>query len=216
MKRLFSIIILSIFTLTLSAQTTIDTDQGASKILDNVLKKYNSYGTMSIDFSFKSEKNKVVIMTTKGKLLIKGKKYYATFNEQVYGCDSLMVWNYQKEGNEANLYEFDETEAPIFHPTKFIANWKNEFKVKFIREEFTNNISTQILDLIPIKQTNYYKIRIFIDKNKKEIIKTQIFDKNNTIYNYFITKMVANTPIQDATFKFNKNNYPNVQINDMR
>ena len=216
MKRLFSIFLSTIFALTLSAQTSIDTDQGASKILDNVLKKYNSFGTMSIDFTFKSEKNKTVLMTTKGKLLIKGKKYYATFNEQVYGCDSLMVWNYQKEGNEANLYEFDEAEAPIFHPTKFISNWKNEFQIKFIREEFTNNISTQIIDLIPKKQTNYYKIRIFIDKNKKEIIKTQIFDKNNTIYNYFITKMVANTPIQDATFKFNKNNYPNVQINDMR
>jgi len=216
MKRLFSIILFAFFALTLSAQTTVDTDQGASKILDNVLKKYNSYGTMSIDFSFKSEKNKAVLLTAKGKLLIKGKKYYATFNEQVYGCDSLMVWNYQKEGNEANLYEFDESEAPIFHPTKFIENWKKEFSVKFIREEFSNNISTQIIDLIPKKQTSYYRIRIFIDKNKKEIIKTQIFDKDNTIYNYFITKMVANTPIQDVTFKFNKNNYPNVQINDMR
>lgn len=216
MKQLFSIIILGFLVLTLSAQTTVDTDQGASKILDLVLKKYNSYGTMSIEFSFKSEKNKSVLLTTKGKLYIKGKKYYATFNEQVYGCDSLMVWNYQKEGNEANLYEFDESEAPIFHPTKFIANWKKEFNIKFIREEFTNNISTQIIDLIPKKQTNYYRIRIFIDKNKKEIIKTQIFDKDNTIYNYFITKMIANSPIQDATFKFNPNNYPNVQINDMR
>ena len=216
MKRLFSIILFAFFALTLSAQTTVDTDQGASKILDHVLKKYNSYGTMSIDFSFKSEKNKTVLMTTKGKLLIKGKKYYATFNDQVYGCDSLMVWNYQKEGNEANLYDFDESEAPIFHPTKFIANWKKEFNIKFIREEFSNNVSTQIIDLIPKKQTNYFKIRIFIDKNKNEIIKTQIFDKNNTIYNYLITKMVANTPIPDATFKFNKNTYPNVQINDMR
>lgn len=216
MKRLFSIFLSTIFALTLSAQTSIDTDQGASKILDNVLKKYNSFGTMSIDFTFKSEKNKTVLMTTKGKLLIKGKKYYATFNEQVYGCDSLMVWNYQKEGNEANLYEFDESEAPIFHPTKFISNWEKEFSIKFIREEFTNNISTQIIDLIPKKQTNYYKIRIFIDKNKKEIIKTQIFDKDNTIYNYFITKLVSNTPIQDTIFKFNKSNYPNVQINDMR
>ena len=153
MKRLFSIILFAFFALTLSAQTTVDTDQGASKILDNVLKKYNSYGTMSIDFSFKSEKNKAVLLTAKGKLLIKGKKYYATFNEQVYGCDSLMVWNYQKEGNEANLYEFDESEAPIFHPTKFIENWKKELSVKFIREEFSNNISTQIIDLIPKKQT---------------------------------------------------------------
>lgn len=198
------------------SQQTVDTDQGASKILDQVIRKYNSFSTMTIDFTFKSEKNKSVIMSAKGQLIIKGKKYYATFNDQIYGCDSLMVWNYQKEGNEANIYAFDEAEAPIFHPTKFISNWKKEFNAKFIREDLSNNISTQIIDLIPKKASSYYKIRIFIDKNKNEIIKTQIFDKDNTIFYYNINKMTPNSPVQESVFKFNKNNYPNVQVNDMR
>ncbi len=198
------------------AQNQVDTDQGASKILENVLKKYNSFTSMSIDFSFKSEKNNKVIMTTTGNLIIKGKKYYAIFDQQIFACDSNIVWNYQKEGNEVTLYEYDESEAPIFHPTKFISNWKKEFKAKFIREENTNNKMIQIIDLVPIKSASYYKIRIYIDKNKNEITKTQIFDKDNTIYSYIITKMVTNSTINDSTFKFVKEKFPNVQVNDMR
>lgn len=216
MKRAIFIINLILSVFISQAQKPIDTDQGASKILEKVIQKYNSFSTMTIHFDFKSEKNKKILMTAKGNLIIKGKKYFATFNDQIYGCDSIIVWNYQKEGNEANIYEYDESEAPIFHPTKFIANWKKEFNAKFIRDEFSNNINTQIIDLVPIKSTSYYKIRIIIDKNKNEIIKTQIFDKDNTIFYYTISKMVPNASIQESIFKFNPKNYPNVQVNDMR
>ncbi|PKP19577.1 MAG: hypothetical protein CVU04_05645 [Bacteroidetes bacterium HGW-Bacteroidetes-20] len=198
------------------AQQQINTDQGASKIIDEVLVKYNSYSSMSIDFSFKTEKDKKVILTSKGKLIIKGKKYHATFDNQIFACDSLIVWNYQKEGNEVVIYEFDESEAPIFHPTKFISNWKNEFNGKFIREEVKNNKTLQIIDLTPKKSASYYKIRIFVDKSKKEITQTQIFDKDQTIYSYIITNLISNSNISDQVFKFNKTNFPNVQINDMR
>ncbi len=40
----------------------------------------------------------------------------------------------------------------------------------------------QIIDLTPKKGASYYKIRIFIDKSKKEIFQTQIFEKD---YLYF-------------------------------
>lgn len=217
MKNLFLFItFLSIVTVYSFGQTQVNTDQGATKIMEEVIAKYNTFSNMSIDFTFKSEKNKTVLLTSKGKLIIKGEKYHATFDNQIYACDSILVWNYQKEGNEVSLYEFDENEKPIFHPTKFISNWKTEFTAKFIREEFKNNKTIQIIDLTPKKGASYYKIRIFIDKNKKEIIQTQIFEKDNTIYSYIITSMITNSTISDQIFKFNKNNYPNVQINDMR
>ncbi len=216
MKRMFFTLI-SLFLISNSfAQQQINTDQGASKIIDEVLVKYNSYSSMSIDFTFKTEKNKKVILTSKGKLIIKGKKYHATFDNQIFACDSIIVWNYQKEGNEVVIYEFDESEAPIFHPTKFISNWKNEFNGKFIREEIKNNKTLQIIDLTPKKSASYYKIRIFVDKSKKEITQTQIFDKDQTIYSYVITNLISNSNISDQVFKFNKTNFPNVQINDMR
>lgn len=216
MKRMFFTLISIFFIYNSLGQQQINTDQGASKIIDEVLLKYNSFSSMSIDFLFKTEKDKKVLLTTKGKLIIKGKKYHATFDNQIFACDSVIVWNYQKEGNEVVIYEFDETEAPIFHPTKFISNWKNEFNGKFIREEMKNNKTIQIIDLMPKKSASYYKIRIFIDKSKKEITQTQIFDKDQTIYSYTITTMLSNTIISDQIFKFNKTNFPNVQINDMR
>ena len=56
-----------------------------------------------------------------------------------------------KDVNEVSIYEYDETEVPIFHPTKFLANWKKEFKARFIREETKNGRIVQIIDLIPLR-----------------------------------------------------------------
>jgi outer membrane lipoprotein-sorting protein len=213
---LLCIAFFSFLSLNSLAQTQVNTDQGATKIMDEVIAKYNTFSNMTIDFTFKSEKNKAVLYTSKGKLIIKGEKYHATFDNQIFACDSILVWNYQKEGNEVSLFEFDENDKPIFHPTKFIANWKNEFTAKFIREEFKNNKTLVIIDLTPKKGASYYKIRIFIDKSKNEITQTQIFEKDNTIYSYIITSMITNSTVSDQIFKFNKTNFPNVQINDMR
>ena len=83
MKRMFFTLISIFFIYNSLGQQQINTDQGASKIIDEVLLKYNSFSSMSIDFLFKTEKDKKVLLTTKGKLIIKGKKYHATDRKSV-------------------------------------------------------------------------------------------------------------------------------------
>ncbi|HHT52667.1 MAG: outer membrane lipoprotein carrier protein LolA [Bacteroidales bacterium] len=218
-KTIISWVAFISFTLLLfsiKGQTTVNMDQGAGAILEGVLAKYDSYSTMSIDFQFQTKKEKKTLSSLTGKLIIKKEKYHATLDGDIYACDKESVWNYQKDVNEVSIYEYDETEVPIFHPTKFLANWKKEFKARFIREETKNGRIVQIIDLIPLKNNSYYKIRIYIDKSKKEVTQTEIHEKDNTIYLYKITKMVPNGTIDDQTFSFKKEQFQGVEINDMR
>ncbi|HNY62086.1 MAG TPA: outer membrane lipoprotein carrier protein LolA [Bacteroidales bacterium] len=211
-----ALISFSLLLFTLKGQTTVDKDQGAGTILEGVLAKYDSYSTMNIDFQFQTKKEKKTVSSLTGKLIIKKEKYHASLDGDIYACDKESVWNYQKNGNEVNIYEYDEADIPIFHPTKFLAHWKKEFKARFIREETKNGRILQIIDLIPLKNNSYYKIRIYIDKSKKEVTQTEIHDKDNTIYLYKITKLVPNGTINDQIFSFKKEQYPGVEINDMR
>ena len=52
--------------------------------------------------------------------------------------------------------------------------------------------------------------------HKDEIVRTSIYEKDNTIYTYYFDTFTTNVAINDSTFKFNAAKYPGVEINDMR
>ena len=212
MKR-YIFLILLLFGGTLAAQ---DTDGGATPILQSLAKKYQALTSMSIDYTYKAVKDKKTIATLTGKVSIKGKKYLMTFDDQTFYCDGVTMWNYQKSSNEVSIYTYDESDDDVLNPAKLLGNWQKDFTAKFIREEVEAGKSLQIIDLTPKKGQSYYKIRLFIDKNKKEIVRCAVYEKDNTIYTYYFDKFVSNTPLSDTLFVFDAAKYPGVETNDMR
>ena len=126
------------------------------------------------------------------------------------------MWNYQKASNEVSIYDYEESDDDALNPAKMVANWQKDFSAKFIREDVEKNKAVQIIDLTPKVGQSYYKIRLVIDKGKGEIIRTSIYEKDNTIYTYYFDSFTTNSTIDDSTFKFNASKYPGVEVNDMR
>lgn len=196
-----------------SAQTT---DGGATKIMQDLAAKYKTFSTMQIDYTYKVESNKKITSSFTGKAYIKGNKYYITFNNQYFFCDGTTMWDYQKSTNEVSVYTYEESDDDALNPAKMLKNWQKDFTAKLIREDMENNRPVQVIDLTPKKGQSYYKIRIIVDKAKKEITHTLIYEKNNTTYHYYFDKFATNVTIADSTFVFDKNKYPKVEVNDMR
>lgn len=209
-----SLIIAAIFSVfALSAQ---DVDGGATPILKKLATKYAAYSSMKIDYTYKCEKNAKVLDSKSGKMMVKGDKYVFVLGNQTSYCDGKTLWNYQKDVNEVSIYEYIEEEDNLLNPAKILSDWDKEYRAKFIREENDNNKVVQIIDLMPLKSSSFYKIRLKIDKAKQEIISVAAFEKDNTSYSYHIDKMTVNTPIEDASFVFDLSKYPGVDVNDMR
>ena len=192
------------------------TDGGANEIMKELDSKYKGFTTMKINYTYKAEKEKKNLAALTGVALIKGDKYYITFDDQVFYCDGTTMWNYQKSTNEVSIYDYEESDDDALNPAKMLATWSKEFNAKFIREDNEKNRTVQIIDLTPKKGQSYYKIRIVVDKNKKEIVRTSIYEKDNTIYTYYFDTFATNVTLDDSTFKFNKSKYPGVEVNDMR
>ncbi len=213
MKRISLIIaaILSVFAL--SAQ---DVDGGATPILKKLASKYAAFSTMKIDYTYKCEKNGKVLDSKSGLMTVKGDKYTFVFGNQTSFCDGKTLWNYQKDVNEVSVFEYIEEEDNLLNPAKILDGWDKEYRAKFIREENDNNKVVQVIDLMPLKSSSFYKIRLMIDKAKQEIISISAFEKDNTTYSYHIDKLVVNTSMDDASFVFDMKKYPNVDVNDMR
>ena len=199
---------------TLTAQST---DGGATTILQNVSKKYQADTTMSINYTFKVEKEKKVLQTMTGTIRIKGAKYAATLGDQELFCDGKTIWNYQKESQEVSVFEVDPNDPDnILNPAKLLSGWSKIYSAKFIREEAQQNKTLQIIDLKPLKQADIYKVRVLIDKNKKELYAISTYEVDNTISTYYIDKFTANAAIDDKQFTFDTSAHPEVDIYDMR
>ena len=191
-------------------------DGGAVEVLDSISKKYKNYKTIKIDYTYKMEKDGKMLENFKGNMLIKGDKYYLSFDKQEYYCNGKTIWNYQKEINEISIFDYEEDSDFFLNPAKFLNNWKNTFRSKFIREEVEKGKNMILIDIMPIKQESFYKIRIFVDKTKIDIVRFTVYEKDNSTYTYSFDQFIVNNEIDDKKFELNTAACPNADINDMR
>lgn len=215
MKKKF--VIFLCFTLLANILHSQNIDGGATEILQTLSKKYQQFTTIKIDYTYTVEKEKKVIDSQQGNITIKGNKYVLELKSQLIYCDGNTIWNYDKNAEEITIFDYDPSDdVSMLHPLTMLKNWQKEYTAKFIREEVQQNKTLQIIDLQPIRNISYYKIRLYIDKHKKELYASSIFEKDNTIYSYFIDKFVISKIYEDTFFILDTSQYPNAEINDMR
>ena len=193
-----------------------NTDGVANKILHELAGKYGSYSSMQIDYTYKVVSDGKTTSTLTGRADIKGSKYHITFGDQTFYCNGVSMWHYQKSTNEVSVYTYEESDDDVLNPAKLLKTWQLDYKPKYIRDDTERNKPVQIIDLTPKKVQSYYKIRLIIDKSKKEIIHIVLYEKNNTTYHYYFDRVATNVTIPDNTFVFDKSKFPKVEINDMR
>ena len=194
-----------------------NTDGGANEMLKKVSAKYQAYTSMQFHYTLKTTKDGKTLNTSQGDFALKGNKYRTTFSDQTYFCDGTSIWNYQKSSNEVSVYEYDPSDDEnMMNPQIILKNWEKQFRAKYIRDEFNNNISTALIDLTPKTAQSYYRIRLFINKANNQILRIALYEKDNTIYTYHIEQFKTNITLADSYFVFDKSKYPGVEVNDMR
>ena len=184
--------------------------------LEKTAQKYNKLAAFALDFKLDMVAMEKNIHNFTGVLLVKQEKYYLTFEDQIIANDGKISWNYQKSINEATLFEAEDDEFMLFHPLKILNNWNTEYSAKVINEEKLQQKTMILIDLTPKKKTFFNKLRLFIDKETNYIQQIIINNADGMTMTYTITKFSPNPPVTDAKFSFNKNDYPNVQVSDMR
>lgn len=194
-----------------------NTDGGANELLKKVSAKYQAYTSMQFHYTLKTTKDGKTLSTSQGDFALKGNKYRTTFGDQTFFCDGSSIWNYQKSSNEVSVYEYDPSDDEnMMNPQIILKNWEKQFRAKYIRDEFNNNISTALIDLTPKTTQSYYRIRLFINKANNQILRIALYEKDNTIYTYHIEQFKTNVTLADSYFVFDKSKYPGVEVNDMR
>jgi outer membrane lipoprotein-sorting protein len=209
MKKLLIIATLAILSISGFAQNV----KKATAILDEISAKTKLYKTIKIEFTYAMDNAKEKIHDKfKGTLLSKGDKYKLTAAGQDVISDGKTMWTYLKDANEVQINNAGEDDDS-FTPTKLLSGYGNDYKPKFIEEKGNN----QVIELYPLKKgKTFTKVKLTIDKSKKQISKFIIYDRSGSTFSYIVDKFVAEQAIADNVFTFNKAEHPGVEINDMR
>lgn len=202
-----------IATLLCTLATLAQNDKKAIAILDEITAKTKNYKTIKIEFTYALDNTKENIHDKfNGTLLSKGDKYKLTAAGQDVICDGKTVWTYLKDANEVQINNSGGDEDS-FTPTKLLTGYDKDYKSKFIEEKGNE----QLIELNPAKKgKSFTKVRLTIDKTKKQISKFMIYDKSGSTFSYIVNKFTADQAIADNVFVFNKSEHPGVEINDMR
>ncbi|MCQ2284033.1 MAG: outer-membrane lipoprotein carrier protein LolA [Bacteroidales bacterium] len=216
MKK-FKFIIILVSILSMNGLMAQNTDGGATVLLKKVAAQYQAYSSIQFHYTMKTTKEGKTLHTYQGDFALKGSKYKTNFNGQTFFCDGKSIWNYQKSTNEVSIFEYDpEDDENMMNPQLILKNWDKQFRAKLIRDEFINEQPVSLIDLTPKVNQSYYRIRLFINKNNHRIIRIAVYEKDNTIYTYYVEQFKSNVSLSDSYFVFDKSKYPGVEVNDMR
>lgn len=200
-----------------SKQANAQADAKAKAILDGVTAQTKSYQTIRIEFSYVLENKKQNIKETlSGVAILKGDKYHLKFMGQTIFCDGKKRWVFNEDANEVQVYTVNPNDDEN-SPAQLLTSYDKSYEPKFIKEAVENGVIIQTIDLKPLKAKKFYKIRIRIDKTKKQIVSSVIYDKDSyTTYTYTVKKFEPNVKVLDSQFVFDKSKYPGVEIIDMQ
>lgn len=212
MKKIFCLLLV-IFSVATHAQNLSGEANG---ILDKLAVQYKKYPSVFIRFTIRIEEGSKETAKMSGDILVKENMYKMTIPGQTIYCDGETIWTYQKEINEISIFEYDDSDETMINPIHLLNTWKDNYTAILIREELIDGRMLSLIDITPFRQQSYYKIRLFVDGAKNEIIGFTVYEKDNSVQHYnFDTVITSQTP-QKSDFQLKKSDFPNAEINDMR
>jgi outer membrane lipoprotein carrier protein len=206
MKTTLIITILS-FCLLASAQ-----DKKATGLLNQVSEKTQSFEQIKIGFEYKMiNKTQGIDETMEGTLLTAGDKYRLEIAGQQIINDGKTLWTFLESVNEVQINEATDDDEG-FNLRSFLQTWSDDFKATFISE--TN--SEALLELTPKEGSAISKVHVIVDKNKKQLLAISMFDDAGNEFIYSIKSFITSERLKDEVFSFNPENYPGLEVIDLR
>ncbi len=189
----------------------------ASEILTEVTEKTKSYKSIDMEFDYRMENPEANINeVTSGRVLVSGDKYRLEIAGQLVISDGKTIWTVIEDAEEVQINEVFEDED-TFSPTKILSDYSEDYKSKLNpKVDELNGIGVYLLELTPNEKKTFKHVNLFINKEKMQPYRMEIFDYNNSVYAYTITTFNANVEVGDTDFQFSETEFPGFDVIDMR
>ena len=197
-------------------------DPKAKEVLDLYAAKHKSITTYKTEFTINTEnKQDSTKSTSKGSLTVKGKMYKLILPSGEIITDGQSMWNYLKDANEVNITKAGKPkksrEFSITDPTEIFTLYQKDFKYRYINQIMFRGKECHEIDLYPKDlNTEYFRIKLFIDKLKNEMIAIRYYSKDGIIHEIIFTNLQTGQAFDIKEFQYDPKTHPGAEVNDMR
>lgn len=208
--KLFTLLILAVFTISLSAQN-------ARAILDKASDAYNKAGAVTASFTLDIKDQKANQNSFDGKVSMKGNKFKIEIPDAITWFDGTTQWVYIKDTEEVNISNPTGEELQAISPSVLFSIYKKGFNLSYKGAKKANGKTVDEIELIPQKKGGEFtKIVVEVDQANNLFSKITVTDRSGLQNVVTIRNYQKGAAINDSIFQFNKNDYPRVEIVDLR
>ena len=207
---------------TATPQASVKTPEGANDptahaYLSKTRKWINA--CKSLDFRFMASMiengTETPIDSRRGSILVQGDRYRLITGADEYYCNGKELWAYSPALKEVTVYDCTESLSDM-NPVVLLQDYEKHYRAKYIRQQTIEGRPRNLIDLTPVEHAEVLKIRIYLNNSDNRIYKMEMYLPQNRRFDYKILSIKENVPVSEADFVFDRQKYPQVQINDMR
>lgn len=216
MNRFFLLVI----SILLSSIVFAQSDQKVKDLLEQTSKKMQSYSTLTANFIFTMENQKMNIKEqNSGSLMLKGTKYQVVLPDlgmKVYS-DGKTVWNLMESAGQVMITNVGDDSQGGIDPSAIFNIYQEGYTFKFVEEKQESGKTISYADLFP-QDTNaeFNKIRVGVDKNNLMIHSLVTYGKDGNLYGIYVKDFKTGQSIPDSEFVFDKSKHKNIEEIDFR
>ena len=194
-------------------------DPFATKLLDKISKKYDSYSDLDIDFTLTIEVPSQKTDVQKGKVSQAKDSYLLAMDQQTILSDGKTNWIYLKKNNEVQILNADsKDDNGLVTPRQMLQMYKSGKYLYAITDKVSEKgiVLTQI-EFKPLdKKSEYSKIRLSINEKTSQIHSVKAFAKDGGRYTFLVVKQTPNPKHPNSYYTFDKAQWPGARIEDLR
>jgi Outer membrane lipoprotein-sorting protein len=198
--------------------TLVANSQNARTILDNANETYNKAGGLITTFTINTQDTKSkTTYSQDGTAYLKGNRFKIDVPDGITWFDGKTQWVYAQGGDEVNVSNPTGEELAAVSPYVLLNIYKTGFKLNYKGEQKENGKNVYVIELIPeSSKSEFSKIVVSIDKTSHLFSSIKMVNKNGFNNHLTIKNLKTGQSIPDNTFVFNKKEYPNVEVIDLR
>lgn len=196
--------------------TAFPQSKKAKAIIKEITEKTQSYKSVEFEFTFTYEDpSNGDDVSEAGKLIISGDKYILDIEGQKVICDGKTIWTYIEDAWEVQINSIEEDDGSIT-PSKLLTTYNEEYKARLVKEFKKDGVQYQKIELKPQEGKKWVKLEVIVNADEMQFSEISIFDKNGGKIHYKIDTFTPDINITDDDFIFKTEDYPDVEVVDMR
>ncbi|MCC8143109.1 MAG: outer-membrane lipoprotein carrier protein LolA [Tannerellaceae bacterium] len=192
--------------------------QNAETVLDNAAAVYQHSNGITADFTMhtRSEQQRVN-ESFEGKIQMKGDKFTLVTPDMRIWFDGKTQWAYMERSDEVNVTNPEGEELQLTNPAVLLNTYKKGFKATLKGESTsTNGKAAYDIELIPQKKGDIVKIELQVEKATSFPSSIVVTAKNNLVSTVRISNFKTGVNQPDSFFVFNRTDFPDAEIVDLR